>query len=266
MSVSNLSQFPAGFFLAHLASISWSALPVNLVDSTGPPSACYASAPTPGLPPRCPEPRLLGKAFLHFPLISSRASLTTLNRMLAINSFPPSCSPRLSSQTTQTLPCGLPYLVPTLKCFFFIATYSPSLFKTTPSQPFLREDSIIRVPEAPHFQSLAERERYLCAGAPPMLEESETLRGHPLPYVLSPGAPELPRGLGLVTAPGRRSLETAARMQKSFSGVKVRQTSLHVSELQFRHQQGTGASEGVTIKTERHFVLFKRNTPRNEVP
>lgn len=212
------------------------------------------------------SPGCLARLFFISHLSAPGPVQTTLNRMLAINSFPPSCSPRLSSQTTQTLPCGLPYLVPTLKCFFFIATYSPSLFKTTPSQPFLREDSIIRVPEAPHFQSLAERERYLCAGAPPMLEESETLRGHPLPYVLSPGAPELPRGLGLVTAPGRRSLETAARMQKSFSGVKVRQTSLHVSELQFRHQQGTGASEGVTIKTERHFVLFKRNTPRNEVP
>lgn len=121
-------------------------------------------------------------------------------------------------------------------------------------------------PRSPTFSvSCGERALSLRWGTPYVRGKRDT-SGTSSTLRTQPWSSRASKRPGISHCPRETSLETAARMQKSFSGVKVRQTSLHVSELQFRHQQGTEASEGVTIKTERHFVLFKRNTPRNEVP
>lgn len=55
-------------------------------------------------------------------------------------------------------------------------------------------------------------------------------------------------------------------MEENFPGVRVIQSSLNLTVLQFWHKQGAGTNEVVSTKTKKSFVLFKRRTLKNVVP
>lgn len=54
-------------------------------------------------------------------------------------------------------------------------------------------------------------------------------------------------------------------VEERLLGIRVRQSSLALSELQFGHKQGAETNEVVNANTKRLFDLFKRNAPRNKV-